>query len=247
MALATDIHRLIETEDFFHYSQGLFDTDNWTRMGDEILLRSNAGNPEAIFNEAKRINQLYELETKSILKVFKTHLTQNSMSNERLFINIYPSTLLNGDFPSFIVQVLNHFPIFKHTIVIEIIETERVENIYLLKERILFLKSVGFLIAIDDVGKGWSTLSAIIELEPHFLKLDQYFSLNLSQTPLKQEMIQFLLQYAKKSNSEIVLEGIEYESDLLTAKQLGVPFCQGFLLDKPKPMTLQELTGRFKI
>jgi EAL domain-containing protein (putative c-di-GMP-specific phosphodiesterase class I) len=234
----TDIHRLIETGEFFHYSQGLYEIENQKKIGNEILLRSKIGYPDVIFREAKAVKRLYELETKSILKLLKTHFSQEKIPKEFLFINVYPSTLLNGKFPDFINKVLNHFPRVKNMIVFEIIESERVENIPILKERIIFLKNLGFLFAIDDVGKGWSSLNMIIELEPHYIKLDHYFSINLSKSLLKQEMIKSLLHYAQKFKIEVVIEGIERASDLATAKRLGIPICQGFLLEKPKPMAM---------
>ncbi|WML42733.1 EAL domain-containing protein [Neobacillus sp. PS3-40] len=238
MASVADIHRLIETGDFFHYSQGLYCTDDRSKIGDEILLRSKKGNPEDIFGEAKKVKRLYELETKSIFKLLASFFSQERIQKERLFINIYPSTLLDCKFPGFIIKVLNHFPRVKNRIVFEIIETERVESIPLLKEMVIFLKSLGFFIAIDDVGKGWSSLNMIIELEPHYIKLDHYFSINLSKSLLKQEMITSLLHYAQKFTIKVVIEGIENNDDLATAKLLGIPICQGFLLDEPKPMAI---------
>jgi EAL domain-containing protein (putative c-di-GMP-specific phosphodiesterase class I) len=238
LVLATDIHRLIETDDFFHFSQGLYSTDDRAKIGKEVLLRSKIGNPDVIFREAKAVERLYELETKSIFKLLKTHFSQKGFPKERLFINVYPSTLLNCNFPNFIHLVLRHFPILKNAIVFEILESEKVPSISFLKERILFLKGLGFLIAMDDVGKGWSSSNMIIELEPNYIKLDHYFSINLAESLAKQEMIKFFLQYAKKFNIQVVIEGIEHNADLQTAKQLGIPICQGYLLEKPKPMAM---------
>jgi hypothetical protein len=78
---ATDIHRLIGTDNFFHYSQGLYDIVNQEKIGDVILLRSTIGYPDVIFREAKVVERIYELETKSILKLFKTHFSQEKAPN----------------------------------------------------------------------------------------------------------------------------------------------------------------------
>lgn len=237
---AAVINSLIEKEEFTHYSQGLYSTDDWTRIGEEMLLRSEMGSPETIFQEAKQAMRLYDLETKAIFKVVKTFHEQKKISEALLFINIYPSTILNSEFPSYINRLSSQFPVNKKGIVFEIIETEMVgyNLITLFKERIHLLKKLGYLIAMDDVGKGWSTLNLMIEIEPHYIKLDQYFSVNLSKTPLKQSMIKSLLDYAKKSNLKVVLEGVEKGTDLAIAKALGVHICQGFLLDRPKPAVL---------
>jgi EAL domain-containing protein (putative c-di-GMP-specific phosphodiesterase class I) len=238
LALTIDIHKLIDSEDFFHYTQGLFCTDTLKKIGDEALIRSKIGNPELIIRETNAVSRLYELETKSIFKLLKTHFSKEVVIKERLFINVYPSTILNGQFMDFINEILCYFPNVNNKVVFEILESEKVENIPLLRERIIALKALGFLFAIDDVGRGWSSLNMIIELEPHYIKLDHYFSINLSKSPLKQEMIKTLLHYAEKFNIQVVIEGIENEVDFATAKLLGIPICQGFLLEKPKPMAI---------
>ncbi len=230
------IDELIEKGSFFHYFQGLFSTRSWERIGGEVLFRSELGTPDVIFQKAKTVNKLYELETKSIFKILHNYNLTESASNSLLFINIYPSTILNSNFLNYITNITSCCLRKNSSIVFEIVETDSVENISYLKERIKFLKSLGYLIALDDVGKGWSSLNMIIELEPDYIKLDRYFSISLSESKSKQEMIKSLLQYSQYSKSKVVLEGIEYETDLAIAKLLGVDICQGFLLEKPQPL-----------
>lgn len=230
------LHHIIEKGNFQHFTQSLFKTSNWERIGGEILFRSELGDPDVIFLQAKQVNKLFELETKSIFKIFHTYNLQESPPKGFLFINVSPSTILNKEFPTFIKSLTVHFPKISEKVVFEIIETDYVENMNLLKEQINFVKNLGFQIAIDDVGKGWSSLHLIIELEPHFIKLDRYFSINLTTSPLKQEMIKSFLHYAHYSKTNVVLEGIEKETDLAIAKALGVDICQGFLLHKPEPI-----------
>ncbi len=230
------LHHIIEKGNFHHFTQSLFQTSNWERIGGEILFRSEYGAPDVIFQQAKTVNKLFELESKSIFKIFHTYNLQESPSKGFLFINVFPSTILHKEFPNFIKGLLFQFPKISEKVVFEIVETDYVENMYSLKEKINFIKNLGFRIAIDDVGKGWSSLHLIIELEPQYIKLDRYFSINLSSSPLKQEMIKSILQYAHFSKIDVVLEGIEKETDLAVAKALGVDICQGFLLHKPQPI-----------
>ncbi|MCM3567014.1 EAL domain-containing protein [Neobacillus mesonae] len=236
MITTNAIHQMIDLEEFSHYGQGIYSTGAWDKVGIEILLRSKHGNPEQIFMEAKSVKRLFELEIKSILKLLYTYI-QVTTSREKLFINLFPSTIMHPDFPLFMGKLVKKLPPdYKNKMIFELIESEKVENIALLKKRIKLLKDYGFQIAIDDIGKGWSSLSMIIEIQPEYIKLDRYFSNNLSKSSLKQEMIKSLLTYTQATNSKIILEGIEINADLATAKYLGIPLCQGFLLDEPKPI-----------
>ncbi|MGJ9458485.1 EAL domain-containing protein [Oceanobacillus sp. CF4.6] len=102
-----------------------------------------------------------------------------------------------------------------------------------MKSNISLLKKRGFQIAIDDVGKGSASLKSIIELEPDYLKMDNYFAFDLSVSEQKQEMIKSFMTYCENTNTKFILEGIEKTEDLAVAKDLGVLYGQGFLLGKP--------------
>jgi EAL domain-containing protein (putative c-di-GMP-specific phosphodiesterase class I) len=206
-------------------------------VGEEIFFHTDTGNPEVIFQRANKVQRLYELETKSIYKILQIYHSKKDPQKNLIFINIYPSTISHPEFPHFLNKIAQNFPSIKPKIVFEMIETEEINDIPLLKEKVLFLKKSGYLLAIDDVGKGWSCMSMIIEMEPHFIKLDKYFSLHLSNSLLKQEMIKSLLNYAHNSRAKIILEGIESENDLSMAKLLGIHICQGYLLSRPKLLT----------
>ncbi|MFV8827728.1 EAL domain-containing protein [Alkalihalobacterium sp. APHAB7] len=225
---------LMKENDFYHFIQPIYNIQSWKKYGYEVLLRSNLGAPNLLFDYAKQNNRLYELDTGSIEKVFTSDDIVNSVKSELLFINIFPSTLLNPMFPMFILDLKNQTKLSCKQVVFEINESEVVSNIITLKERIEMLKEYGFLIAIDDLGNGWSSLSQIIELRPHFAKLDRYFSLKLSSSLDKQAMIQALVTYCQLNNIQLILEGLEYEIDLASAKVLGVPMGQGYLLGRPE-------------
>lgn len=231
------IHEMIEKDAFSHSYQYLYQMECLTPIGAELLFRAEYGNPEFIFQMAREENKLYELDTKSINKAIKTYYSQEHQHLDGLlFINIYPSTILHHEFPSFAFHLLERFPeSYKH-IIFEIIETEKTNNLQLLKERIQLLKKCGYQVAMDDVGKGWSSLSLMIELKPDFIKLDRYFSIDLANTEQKQKMIKLLLDYYEGTGTRIVLEGIETKKDLTMAQSLGVHLCQGYYLSMPTPL-----------
>lgn len=99
------------------------------------------------------------------------------------------------------------------------------------------LKDKGYAIAIDDFGKGESSLQTVIELEPDFVKLDRYYAVKLSASIKKQNEIQMLLKLCQQKNMKLILEGIEEPTDLAMAKLLGVHLGQGYLLGEPLPIS----------
>jgi EAL domain-containing protein (putative c-di-GMP-specific phosphodiesterase class I) len=225
------INQLLQHDEFYHFYQPIYGLSNKEIRGYESLIRtSHYNNIEELFLCAKKEDRLHELDIRSISKAISFYYKYNKREVP-LFINVYPSTLLNSSFQSFLSDHILSNPRFTpDQIVFEIIE-ENVE-LHKLKSIISQLKELGFIFAIDDVGKGSSTLTTIIELEPNYIKMDAYFSKNLSTSKQKQKMLKTLLDYCEK-DIVLILEGIEEESDLSMAETLGVRIGQGYLLGRP--------------
>lgn len=233
--LLQDFDLFIEEKQFYHVYQPVFSLNKNEMVGSEFLLRSKMNTPDVIFEQAKKANRLYELDTSSIYYALLTYSSMGHSVEGLLFFNIFPSSLVNPKFPDFLKKLLLEFPELCPKIVLEVNETEQADA-KLFIERIQLLKEYGFLVAIDDVGKGWSSLTRIIELDPDFIKLDLYFAQSLANSKKKQEMIQTIAKYCESNNIQIILEGIETEEDLLMAKTLQVQYGQGYLLCKPQEL-----------
>lgn len=118
-------------------------------------------------------------------------------------------------------------------IILEINEKEPISDFQRIKKVLSSLKEVGIKFAIDDFGIGEGGFKRIIELQPSFLKLDKYFSTNLSQSLQKQEIIKEMVTYCKKFRIHLIVEGLDHEQDIFILKKLGVHFGQGFKLGRP--------------
>ncbi|OLO38169.1 hypothetical protein BTR23_11750 [Alkalihalophilus pseudofirmus] len=229
------MNNLISEENFYHHFQPIYDLNNWRILGFEVLLRSKLfPNPEATFIEARKEKKLYELDSGSIHKAISTYRSAGlTKSKGKLFLNIFPSTLLHPNFPTFLNKIIADDVLHSQQIVLEISESEINNKIDELKQKVSVLKNLGFLIAIDDTGKGYSNAQSIVELDPDFLKLDRYFSKDLHLSKKKQSYIQLLNNYSVLNGCSVILEGIETPSELAVAKTLNIQYGQGFILGKP--------------
>jgi EAL domain-containing protein (putative c-di-GMP-specific phosphodiesterase class I) len=151
-----------------------------------------------------------------------------------LFLNVFPSTLTNPLFPTFVNKIIDEYGISCQQIILEINEGE-IAELDIIKNVITYLKNLGIAIAIDDFGKGNSSIMTLIELSPDFVKLDRYFMDDL--TDKKLDVIQYLLHFCKKYNSNLIIEGIEEKASLALLKSIGVQYAQGYLLGRPSILT----------
>jgi EAL domain-containing protein (putative c-di-GMP-specific phosphodiesterase class I) len=224
----------LKNNQFFHHYQPIYDIQKWEIIGYEGLFRTeNPSSPEIMFDCAKRKKELYELDSRSVHKALITYINAGYLLRyENLFLNVYPSTLINPLFQTLINRIINDKGITSQQVIFEINENDIVdlEN---LKEAIENLKKFGFRIAIDDFGKGFSSIQSIIELKPDFIKLDKYFTEGLLNSEPKKDVINFLHDFCHKFNSKLIIEGVEDNTCLALLKSMEIQFAQGYLLGRP--------------
>ncbi|MGG0719987.1 EAL domain-containing protein [Robertmurraya massiliosenegalensis] len=246
--MSSALQNIIQHERIEHVYQPLWNLNNWSIFGFESLLRFpeeySCRNIEEAFEQARTEGLLYELDTLSISHAV-SNFPLDLSGEELLFINVFPSTLLHEDLEIFIEQLVTKYPTIIGNIVFELNETKHEKHIWKiphLKKRIAFLKEKGFFVALDDFGKEESTFQKIIEFTPNCIKLDRYFSKDLSSSKKKQRVVSLLVEYSK-GRMVVVLEGLEKEMDLAMAKILKVPVAQGYLLGKPQKLTENSFTN----
>ncbi len=93
----------------------------------------------------------------------------------------------------------------------------------------------GYLLALDDLGAGFSNLRAVVDLRPEFVKLDTSLIAGLDSDPKRLDLVHLLVQFSRGHGFELIAEGIETESVLEALLRLGVRYGQGYLLGAPAP------------
>lgn len=230
---SNEIENIVDDGAFYHLYQPLYRLADWKLYGYEAFLRTeHLNNPEVLFHNAREFKSLYQLDVSSISKAVHIHQNKYKKSNVKLFVNVFPSTLVHNNFLDFINEFVSTLLVQPQNIVFEINEAEEISDFHSIKQVISLLKTQGFGIALDDVGKGSYSFRHLVDLEIDFIKLDRYFSFNLSKCKRKQRFIKSLVEYCDKDIC-LILEGIENEADLAMAKMLKVPIAQGYLLGKP--------------
>ena len=101
--------------------------------------------------------------------------------------------------------------------------------------RILRGDGMGFRIEMDDFGAGYSSLGMLSNLPIDVLKLDMSFVKNAFGEKRDVRMIELIIDIANYLNVPIVAEGVETEEQLLSLKELGCDFVQGYYFSRPIP------------
>ena len=132
-------------------------------------------------------------------------------------------------------------------IVIEITEGSSINDFDALRKVIDTYRAMGFGIALDDLGEGFSSLRLWSEIAPDFVKIDKHFIRNIHNDPIKLEFVRAIQKIATESGGLTIAEGIETRDELAVVKDLKINYAQGYLLGRPLPRFLENLADDVKV
>lgn len=205
-------------------------------IGYEALSRGPSNSPLhsplTLFAVARQAGRLSDLEIacrESACRRFSDRQLQG-----KLFLNVSPESLLEPSHPpGRTLELLQSFGIAPSRVVIELTEQTPTDDFQLLFNALHHYRAMGFSIALDDLGAGYSSLRLWSELRPDYVKIDRHFIDGIHLDPLKREFVGSILQIARTAKAQVIAEGIELQEELLTLRDMGVDLLQGYLLGRP--------------
>ena len=155
----------------------------------------------------------------------------------RLFVNISASVLVElwrACGPKALLDLLSSLGVLSRMLVLEITEHEWIADMDHLASVVDGVRTAGASIALDDFGDGRSSLRLWSQIKPEFVKIDKYFTKNISESADKLKTVQALQQIALIFGTTLVAEGIEAAEDLRALRDIGILYGQGYFLGYPK-------------
>lgn len=251
--LFEELRGILERKALTPRFQPIFDLRNGSLHGFEGLIRGPSGSvlhaPLNLLSVAKRAGILAEVEQACV----RTILTAwaGTPQQHRIFINLSPTALLEArDRAEAGFALVQHLGLLPGNVVIELTESQPTFDYEPLLEAASYLRSIGFTIALDDLGEGFSSLRLWSELHPEFVKVDKHFVQGVSVDPLKLQFLRSIKDLADSTGARVIAEGIETDADLAVVQELRIDYGQGFALGHPveKPIlrVSQELARRLR-
>lgn len=212
-------------------------------LGYEALSRGPSNSPLhsplnlfAIARQAERLGELEVLCRENACRRFSELGLEG-----KLFLNVSPESLLEPHYPSGrTLKMLEQVGLQPSRVVIELTEQTPTDDFQLLSNALHHYRDMGFSIALDDLGAGYSSLRLWSELRPNYVKIDRHFIDGIHQDPLKREFVGSILQIARASKAQVIAEGIELGEELTVLADMGVDLLQGYLLGRPQEFPPRE-------
>jgi EAL domain-containing protein (putative c-di-GMP-specific phosphodiesterase class I) len=206
-------------------------------LGHEVFTRGPAGGPfeeaERLFSLAERTGRLLDLERlcrARALSSVRRHLKPGT----KLFLNTSAAALRDTEIAGAgFLRNVQAEGLRPQDVVLEVTERLAQEERQTYQQVLRTLKQEGFGIAIDDMGAGYSSLQALVEVEPDYLKFDISLVRNIDRNLIKRSLLETLVDLSGRIGAQVVAEGIEAEAELATLRDMGVPLGQGRFLAAP--------------
>lgn len=229
-ALQARVRRCIHVGDLTMFAQPIFSVAGESALaGYEALARFADGRPpDAWFRDARDAGLGAELELAAVEAALQ--LLPSIPQPCYLSLNVSPAVLVSEEL----------FSILRHDgsrCVVELTEHLHVQSYDDLRPAIDRLRRHGVRVAVDDAGAGFASFRHILQLGPDIIKLDRDLIRRCNVDFVRRTLTASLIGFAQEIGADIVAEGVETEAELITLRELGVTYVQGYHLGRPAPLT----------
>ena len=189
--------------------------------------------PIKLFNYAAKADKVKELDKICIEKsLFEFNKIKDDNDKMLLSINITMNSIIcNKDF-TWLHKIVKQAGVDPKCIIIEILE-ESITDTQKLENFVIYNKKYGYLIAIDDIGSGYSGLMRVSTLKPDIIKIDKSLIFDISFKKSNQIIVKSLTDLGHRLGILVTCEGVENVEDAMKLVEIGVDLQQGYYYSKP--------------
>ena len=235
----------VKNDEFFVMYQPKIELSTDKIIGAEALVRWNSSDPELGFLSPAKFIPLFEkngfIEELDFIvyeKVFKFLRNQIDIGNNVVPISVNMSRNHTkqdkiNNFISRFVSTFNKYRLSPDLVEVEILEQSVADDKIILQQVIDALHNNGFSIAMDDFGKGESSLNMLSSVPIDVVKFDQNFLRNNSSLEESSDFITSLVDLGKKLNKKTVFEGVETKEQRDFLRSINCDVVQGYFYSKP--------------
>lgn len=156
--------------------------------------------------------------------------------NISVSLNVSPRQLAKQNLPRILSGLCEKYDVPPKSIEIEITEGQLLSAVPKALEMLQAIVALGFRLALDDCGTGYSSLQFLTDYPFHIAKLDKNFVQRCHLTPKHAGAVRlFFGAAADHLNVEAAAEGAELPEHIELLKGLGCRRVQGFVYSPPIP------------
>lgn len=196
----------------------------------EALLRTSTSEvkgPPEVLHLAEKTGRIFDVG-RAIRRAVARDLAQLTPGVE-CFVNLHPADLEDPD----LYDASAPLSAFASRVVLEITERASVAHNEALNNHVQRLRELGYRLAVDDLGAGYSGLTTLARVQPEFVKLDGSLVRDIDSSSVNQLVVTAVLALSNDLGLRVIAEAIETSEEVGMLRSLGVDLMQGYLFARP--------------
>ena len=219
-------------------------------LGGEALVRWHRPDgavimPGEFIETLERAGLIHELDVYIWECAVRQLAAWNGTPGERFAISVNMSAkdLYTLDVYQVLTGLIARYGVPAERLRVEITETALLEDPANSNAVISRLRQRGFLVEIDDFGKGFSSLSTLKDIHADVLKIDMSLLNEIETRQRSRTILASIINMARSLGMDVVTEGIETKSQLQSLAAMGCEIFQGYYFSRP--ITVEEFELRY--
>ncbi|XDD50973.1 EAL domain-containing protein [Leptospira sp. WS92.C1] len=233
-----DLRKVLNRNELELFYQPILDLRKDAILSMEVLLRWNHPEkgklmPSSFISIAESSSFIKTIGEWLIWDSLKSYSTSILKENQIcISLNISVKQLNDKQIFNILKEATDFYGISPDSIILEIIEDSFDSNLVKAGKIISLLKDHGYKFAIDDFGKGYSSLGKLQTLPVDYIKLDKVFLFHYFKSSNK-TIISSLINLIQAMDKAIIVEGVENQTQHELLKELNCNFAQGYYYSYP--------------
>ena len=237
-----DMYDALENKEFLVYLQPKFNLNTGLQAGAEALIRwmhpvkglMYPGRFIETFEKNGFVTRLDMYMLEELCRRIKVW-TGKGYRPMPLSLNISQQNLLNPEFVNDAIAITEKYGVSPNLIIFEMSEKVVTDNMSILNKIMEQMKDHGFVVSMDNFGTGSTSMNTLYNVPVDELKIDRKFLLNAEKTDRGQNVIQSVIEMAKRLKIDVVSEGVENKQQAILLREMGCDMIQGFAFSEPLP------------
>lgn len=179
---------------------------------------------------------------------FQQKRLQRGLKTVPISVNVSRVQLSDPHLAQEICGIVDKYGVPHQYIDLELTESACFDDMDVLVNTIVTLRSMGFPVSMDDFGSGYSSLNLLKELPFDTLKIDGEFFRHVTDLNRANLVVQNIIDLAKALKMTVVAEGIESEEQVAFLRTTECDLIQGYYYSKPiSAKDFEDYMARHKI
>ncbi len=243
LELEIELRKVLEREQLTLQYQPVVDLCQSSLAGFEALIRWNHPErgvigPDKFIPIAEETGLIIPIGQwvieKAITQLITWRQSSPAWSDLSMSINLSRVQFRAEDLVEFITSMLEKYALPAEALVFEITESVIVHDSRTVVPMMERLRALGCRLAMDDFGKGYSSLSSLHCFPLDYLKIDRQFIASMTETRAHSAVVYTIINLAENLNMQVIAEGLETREQAVQLLAMDCRYGQGYFFSRAK-------------